>query len=342
MTITADIAYAEMTSMSPNKGKSSRAYDQAVGLKIVNTSDSGVQKRDMMLAYGPGDTGLVNIGVIAAVGSLSGTSYQVSLTRASYIPGFWQEAKGGLFDIRTSGGSAANSTTTPAIVTAVDRDNALITFSATTWTNAPDAGSTIYFFGSRTQSMVGLQAIAENSGSLFNVSAATYPQWRSVAYPVGSTTLSFDKVAEGLSAVADNGLSDGGTLYVNPRTWTDLMTDEAALRRRINDTNSARTGYNKLTFEMNCGVVNIKAYKYMKQSLAMFVPTQELHRVGSTDLTFTAPGSPSKYFWSELPTKNGAQIRLYSDQAIVSENPSHICLFSGISNSADVLPASPT
>jgi hypothetical protein len=342
MTITADIAYAEMTSLSPNKGKSSRAYDQGVGVKIVNTSDSAVQKRDMMLMYGPGDTGLVNIGVIAAVGTLSGSNYQVSITRASYIPGFWQEAKNGLFDIRTSGGTAANSTTTPAIVQAVDRDNALITFSAATWTNPPDAGSTIFFFGSRTQSMVGLQAIAENSGTLFNVSAATYPQWRSVNYAVGSTSLSFDKVAEGLSAVADNGLSDGGTLYLNPRTWTDLMTDEAALRRRINDTNSARTGYSKLTFEMNAGIVEVKAYKYMKQSIAMFIPTQECHRVGSTDITFTAPGNPNKYFWSELPTKNGAQIRTYSDQAIVSENPSHILEFTGISNQADVVPGTPT
>lgn len=342
MTVTADIAYAEMTGLSPNKGKSSRAYDQAVGVKIVNASDSAVQKRDMNLMYGSGDTGLVNIGVIAAVGTLSGTSYQVSITRASYIPGFWQEAKGALFDIRTSGGLAANSTTTPAIVTAVDRDNALVTFSAATWTNPPDAGSTLFFFGARTASMVGLQGIAENSGVMFNVSAAVYPQWRSVAYPVGGTSLSFDKVAEGLSATADNGLSEGGTLYLNPRTWTDLMTDEAALRRRINDDKTARTGYNSLAFDMNCGPVKIKAYKYMKQSIALFVPTSECHRIGSTDITFTAPGDPNKYFWTELQTKNGAQIRSYSDQAIVSENPSHIALFSGILNNSDVVPGTPT
>jgi len=342
MTVRADIAYAEMTSLSPNRGKSSRAYDQAVGVKIVNTSDSATQKRDMSLMYGPGDSGLANLGVVAAVGALSGTSYQVSITRASYIPGFWQEAKGVLFDIRTSGGLAANSTATPAIVTAVDRDNALVTFSATTWTNPPDAGSTIYFYGSRTASMVGLQAIAENTGTLFNVSAATYPQWRSVNYAVGGTSLSFDKVAEGLSALADNGLSDGCKLYVNPRTWTDLMTDEAALRRRVKDETSARTGYNKLTFEMNCGVVEVKAYKYMKQGIALAAPPQELVRIGSTDITFTAPGEPNKYFWTELQDRNGAQIRCYSDQAVVSENPSHICLFTGIQSSADVVPGTPT
>lgn len=341
MTVVANIAYAEMTSLSATKGRSSRGYDQGLGVKIVNTSDSAVQKRDMHLVYGPGDTGLVNIGVVAAVGALSGTSYQISLTRASYIPGFWQEAKGVLLDIRTSGGTAANSTTTPAIVTKVDRDNALITVSAATWTNPPDAGSTIFFFGSRTVSMVGLQGISENTGSLFNVDASVYPQWRSVNYPVGGTSLSFDKVSEGLSALADNGLSDGCVLYVNPRTWTDLMNDEAALRRRINNDRSARTGYNKLEYEMNCGVVQIKAYKYMKQGIALAVPVQECKRVGSTDITFTAPGVPNKYFYTELQGKNGAQIRAYSDQAIFSENPSHIALFTGIQSNADVVPGTP-
>jgi hypothetical protein len=338
MTVRADISYAEMTSLSPNKGKSSRGYDQGVGLKIVNTSDSAVQKRDMMLMYGPGDTGVANIGIVSAVGTIAVQTYKVAISRASYIPGFWQEAKNGLFDIRTSGGLAANSTATPAIVTAVDRDNATISFTAATWTNAPDIGSTIYFYGSRTSSMYGLEAIANNTTTLFNVDASVYPQWRAVQYAVGSTSLSFDKVAEALSAVADNGLSDGGILYLNPRTWTDLMTDEAALRRRINDTNSARTGYNKLTFELNCGIVEVKAYKYMKQGEALFVPVQECHRVGSSDITFTAPGESNKYFWTELPNNNGSQIRCYSDQAIVSENPSHIALFTGLSNAADVLP----
>jgi hypothetical protein len=339
MTVVADISEAEMASLSPSKGKSSRAYDQAVGVKIANASDSAVQKRDLHLMYGPGDSGLVNIGVLSSVGTLSGTSYQIAITRATYIPGFWFEAKGVQLDIRTSGGLAANSTATPAIVTAVDRDNARITVSAATWTNPPDAGSTIFLYGSRTASMVGLQAIAENSGSLFGVDASVYPQWRAVSYPVGSTSLSFDKVSEALSAVSDNGLTEGGTLYVNPRTWTDLMNDEAALRRRINDDKSARTGYNKLSYDMNCGHVEVKQYRYMKQSIALFVPTQEVHRVGATDISFTGKGNPTSFNWVNLPSNNGARIRNYSDQAIVSSNPSHIAIFSGILNNGDIIPA---
>lgn len=342
MTTVANISYAEMTSLSPNRGRSSRGYDQAVGVKIINTSDGSVQKRDMHLMYGPGDTALQSIGTIAAVGALSGTSYQVSITRASYIPGFWQEAKGVMCDIANPGPVAANNAATPAIVTAVDRDNALVTFSAATWDVAPAVGAEIYFYGSANSAMVGLVGIAENTGDLFDVDAAIYPQWRAVNYPVGGASLSFDKVSEGLAAVADNGLSDGILLLVNPRTWTDLMTDEAALRRRIKDESTARTGYNKLEFEMNVGTVTIKSYKYMKQGIALAVPTQECMRIGSTDLTFTAPGHPNKYFWTELQQKNGAQIRNYSDQAVFCENPSHMCLFTGVQNNADVTPGTPT
>lgn len=342
MTIVADIAYADMTSLSPNRGRSSRGYDQGVGLKIVNTSDSAVQKRDMMLLYGPNDNGAVNIGVIAAVGVLSGTTYQVSLTAASYIPGFWQEAVGVKVDVFSTGGTQKTPVGGFASVAAVDRDNALVTLTASAaWAAVPVAGDVIFFSGSRAVSMAGLQCIAENTGTLFNVSAATFPQWKAVQYAVGGTALTFDAVTEGLSAVADNGLSDGLTLYVNPRTWNDLMTDQAALRRRIEDESTAKAGYSKLKFEMQCGIVEVKAHKYVKQSLAFAIPTQECHRIGSTDITFTAPGSPNKYFWLELPSNNGAQIRCYSDQAVVSENPSHICLFTGIVSTAQVNPGTP-
>ena len=345
MTIVADIAYADMTSLSPNRGRSSRGYDQGVGLKIVNTSDSAVQKRDMMLLYGPNDNGAVTIGVVAAVGAyVAANPVQISITAASYIPGFWQEAIGVKVELFSTTAGATPRVTAPAFatVTAVDRDNALVTLTpSTVWASSPTAGDVIYFFGSRAVSMAGLQCIAENAGTLFNVSAVTYPQWKAVQYAVGGTALTFDAVTEGLSAVADNGLSDGATLYVNPRTWNDLMTDQAALRRRIEDESTAKAGYSKLKFEMQCGIVEIKAHKYVKQSLAFAIPTQECHRIGSTDITFTAPGSPNKYFWLELPSNNGAQIRCYSDQAVVSENPSHICLFTGIVSTAQVNPGTP-
>lgn len=336
----ATLSYGEMTRLSQNKGRSSRAYDQGIGLKIANLTDGAEQHRDMDLWYGAGSSGLVSIGTISAIAVANSSGVvTVNISRATFIPGFWQDFYQGKVDVFTSGGSQRN-TNAELKVTAVDRDKCRVQLTG----NNSDTGSIaandlIFFRGGRAASMVGVQAICENTGTLFGISAATYPQWKAVQYSVGGT-LTFDKVAEGLSAAADNGLSEGCTLYVNPRTWTDLMTDEVALRRYVGErSDKARPGFSELEFIMNCGPVKIKQYRYMKQGLAFAVPTNELHRVGSTDLTFTAPGDPNQYFYLELANQAGSEIRCYTDQAIVSEAPYHMVEFTGISNTADCIPS---
>jgi hypothetical protein len=64
-----------------------------------------------------------------------------------------------------------------------------------------------------------------------------------------------------------------------------------------------------------------------------------MHRVGSTDLTFTLPGSPNEFFYRELDSQAGAEIRIYTDQAVVCESPYHVVEFTGVQNTADCVPA---
>lgn len=335
----ATFSYGEMSRLSANKGRSDKAFDQAVGLKIANLMDAGEQHRDISLLYGAGSSGLANIGVVSAVPVASvGGVVTLNISRATFIPGFWQEFIGGKVDVYTAGGAIRNATT-DLQVTGVDITRCRVTLTGLqAETNAIVATDVFFLKGARAKQMVGIQAILENTGTLFGISAATYPQWKGVQYAVGGA-LDFDKVAEGLSNAADNGLTSGCTLYVNPRTWTDLMTNEAALRRRTSDSSKAKSGYGDLEFEMNCGVVKVKQYRYMKQGIAIALPTQDWHRVGSTDLTFTLPGSPNEFFYRELETQGGSEIRIYTDQAVCSEAPFRSVLFSGISNSADCIPS---
>lgn len=336
----AQISYGEMARLSQNKGRSSRAYDQGIGLKIANLTDALEQHRDMDLLYGAGSSGLVSIGTISgiAVANSSGV-VTVNISRATFIPGFWYDFYQGQVDVFTAGGSQRN-TNASLTVTGVDINRCRVQLTGNNSdTGAIQANDLVFFRGGRSASMVGIQAIAENSGTLFGISAATYPQWKAVQYAVGGT-LTFDKVAEGLTAAADNGLKDGCTLYINPRTWTDLMTDEVALRRYVGErSDKARPGFTELEFVMNCGVVKIKQYRYMKQGLAFALPTQEMHRIGSTDITFQMPGDPNAYFYVELAGNAGSEIRGYTDQAVVAEVPAHIVEFTGISNTADAIPA---
>ncbi len=346
----AQIAYGMAYKMSPNKGTSNRAYGQAVGLTIANLMEAGETYRDAHLLYGPGASGLVNLGVVSAVAVAAASGVvTVNFTRASWMAGFWQKMSNARFEFFTSGGTPHNPVGGYFTVTGIDVSKCRVTFTASEApTNTGAAlvapSDQVFFYGSRTKSMTGLQAILENTGSLFGIDAGVYPQWKAVSYSVGGS-LNFDKVVEGMSIAADNGLTEGCTLYVCNKTWADLMTDEAALRRYVQEGSNdksgktATVGFKKLSFDMPSGPVTIKTHQYMKQGIAMAIPTSKAKRVGSTDLTFSAPGSKNEFFWQELSGSAGFELRAYFDQSIVVEVPYHACLFTGITNTADQQPA---
>lgn len=339
---TAEFSYGDMARLSATKGDSDEAYDQAVGTKILDLSDGLSQHLDMDLLYGCGTSGLANIGVVFGVPVASvGGVVTINLTRASFIRGFWTDALGAKLDAYTAAGVKVNATTV-LTVTGVDVSRCRVTLSGLqAETNAIVATDVLHFQGARTQSMVGIQAILENSTTLFNIDASARPGWRAVNYAVGGP-LTFDKVMEGLSLVADNGNTDGVDLWVTPAQWNDLMTDEAALRRHLGDEGNGKvkTGYQELEFFGACGTVTIKTYRYMKQGIAVALPKHGVHRIGSTDITFSLPGSKgNEFFYQELANKLGASIRGYTDQAVVLEQPFHALLLTGVASSADAQPS---
>lgn len=333
-----------MTKMNASKGESGRAYDQAMGRKLVYLMEAAELRREIALLYGAGAAGLANLGVVEAVATPAAAGVvTVSITRASYIGGLWPQMIGLPFDFFTGGGTPHNVGFAMTL-TGVNKSNTRLTFtSAQAPTNTEAAtilqGDQIFFRGSRATSCVGLQAILENTGSLFGISAATYPQWKAETSSVGGN-LTFDKVVEGLAGASENGASDGVTLYVSGRQWTDLMTDEAALVRRMkDDQKSYKRGANSIEFESLVGPIKIKVHRYMKQGIAMAITTGDANRVGSTDITFRAPGSKNEWFYRELDTQMGCQVRCYQDQGLVLEKPFHCTLFTSITSSTDLIPA---
>lgn len=351
ITVRAQISYGQMSTLSEAKGDSEKAYDQGVALKILNLGAGHELFREMQLWYGSGsgNATVANIGVIAASGAdntPAADQVYIALSRATFIPGFWQNFIGGMLDIY-NGTTIVNDSTATAYYTVVgvDTSKCRITLSGestdiTALAANASVGFTVHFHGSVGASMLGVQPIMENTGTVFDISAATYPQWKGISYAVNGT-FTFDKCVEGLSVAADNGLNSGCNLYLNNRTWTDLLTDEVALRRYFGDEmgGKARPGFKELEFVTQCGVTKIKPYRYMKQGLAFAVPVQEWHRVGSTDITATLPGTPDEFFFLQLPDNNGAELRNYSDQAIVPDMIFHTIMFTGIENTADSIPS---
>ena len=334
-----NVSYGIMAKLGSGNSESARAYKQAVGDLIADGMDSSENRREISLLYGSGSSGLANLGVVDTVVSAVTTTLVVTLTRASYSPGMWNQLLGAAFDFHTSGGTSHTSNA-EMVLAGINPVNGRLTFTG----NATDvaavlAADVITFRDSRVKSCVGLQAIMENSSSLFGIDAAVYPQWRCNQYAVGGP-LTFDKLQEALVRAQENGLEDGINLYLPGAAWTDLMTDEAALRRHVgaDAAGKAKAGYKALEFDSPVGAIKLSTHRFMKQGLAMAIPTQYAKRVGACDLSFKLPGSKNDWFWQELAANAGSQIRCYSDQAVVIEKPNHAVLLTGIASRADVVP----
>jgi hypothetical protein len=87
-------------------------------------------------------------------------------------------------------------------------------------------------------------------------------------------------------------------------------------------------------------VLRIRNHQFLKQGLSFGIPTQACQRVGSTDLTFSLPGTKkNEFFESEISDKNGKELRLYSDHGLLVEKPWHMIEFTGVVNSGDATPS---
>jgi hypothetical protein len=322
-----------------NGGPNGSSFFEPVDAKVEGLMVSGEMYREVQLMYGAGTAAAAaaNIGVINANVSAAdldpGTI--VNLTAASWAPGLWANLQNALVDIYQSDGSTLreSSVVVDAIVEATNR----LSISKASSTAVPAAGDVIVLRDARTKSCYGLQAILENSGALFGISAATYPQWKAVSKNIGGTLTR--AAILGLAArLYANGVRDGGKLFVAGCQFSDLDEEAAELVRFKEGVVSKDQGSQNLLYRSPAGIIEVAVHSYMKNGIAMFLSTDNGRRVGNTDLTFNLPGT-NKWFYTELPDNAGGQFRIYSNQAPVLERPYHCAILSGITSDAATSPA---
>lgn len=322
---------------------SNGAYMEAVDFKVMALMSGGEHYREVNLLYGPGtgSTLLTNVGAVNA--SVSGANLAapqvVNITRATWSSGLWNKMVNAQVDIYQSDGSTLRESgvTVQAVVSATCR---LQLYKAGS-TATVASGDLIVLRGSRTKSCVGYQAILQNTGSLFGISAALYPPWAAVSFSAGSAALTSVKIQQFASRLSNNGLSNGGSLLVSSATFAGLVDELDDRDRWTNNSNTSgmkRTGTAAIEVMTPAGLIKVQIHRLMKQGVAMFVPVEKVKRVGATDLTFALPGT-NQWFYQELPGNAGAQLRIYSNQAIVIECPYHAGIITNIVNEADVTPA---
>jgi len=299
-----------------------KAFAQAYGAVLKNLKESHQYRLELSLLYGRDGLGIVS-------GNSSGV---LTITTASYATGIWAAGlKDAILEAFTGTGASVTQHNGDLTVTAVNITNKTVTVSGTS--AAVVANDVLYFKGARTATAYnetpGLYRILTNTGTLFNIDAASYDAWKAQSYAVGGN-FSMTAIMQGASLAMSYGL-ENGLLLTAPEKFAQLGVDEAALRRYMSDADARNTKRGVKGVEFMLGPVNIEimAHPFVKQGESMMVPTDCTHRIGATDITMGMPGSDEPMEVHVTDT-TALEIRSMSDNAVFMTKPGQGLLYTGI------------
>jgi hypothetical protein len=296
-----------------------KAFMDATKFLVANMLRSITKKLEIEMLYGQMGYG--------TVGSVAGTT--LTIAAAEWASGIWAGAENMPIDIYDATGVTLRVSTT---VSSVSLTNKQIVVADATGVVATDV---IFHKGANGNEFAGIHKIITNTGTLFNISAASYSLWKGNTYGAGSASLSLAKVERALALAVAKGLDGDVTVLVSPATWNDLLVEQTALRKIDSTYSSAQVeaGHKAIKFYGQSGTISIEPTIYCKEGYAYVLAMDEFSRVGSTDVTFKRPAMEGEFF-RELESNAGYELRCYTDQALFCSAPGKNVLISGIVNSA--------
>jgi hypothetical protein len=340
--IVSALDYAKAQRASSSK----KAYAEIAGKKQASGFQAMRRRVEDELWYGQ-----LGLGKIASFADDGTTSSVLTLTLAEFAPWLWAGKKnhrvvayngttviasGAAFTITATNVSRATRTVT---VSGVEAD---ITALETAITANPNV-ITLFSYGTVTGSvgtyaaktMVGaMKAAATTSGTLFGVNLDANSDARPNAYAAGGA-MSFAKSLEIAEVLIGRGVVEPLRLDVNPRTWNNLMADQAALVRYNGQQKKIENGADAIVFNVQRVPLEIVGEGRMKEGYALCRPKSGLKRIGAREISMVTPGADGKTkgdIWFHDPNRFAYLWRIWTHQAFFVEEPWKLVGVSGIVN----------
>lgn len=311
------------------------AFGRAVDMTIDDMVKGMTHRIEAALLYG--GSGLATT---ASSVNTNATKTVVTMTAASWAGGIWAPLTNARINFyKDSDGTLVSSSADAVfVVSAVDHANKKLTITGTsTGITALDlaitAGAcTVHFQGAKGVESTGLKAILSNAGTLFGVDGAAYSQWAGNTYSAANAPLTFGKIQKAVALAADKGLAADVDCFVSTPAWADLMNDLSAVRSLDQSYSKTKleNGSEAIEFYSANGKIRVIPHSMVKRGDAFIVEPESLSRIGSTDVSFTLPGGQEEYLRVAANGAAGYEVRVYSDQALFCDAPSHGVYISGI------------
>ncbi len=313
------------TALSRASSAGPRAFKRASAWLVEAMNNATRKRLEIAMIYGQ-----------VGIGTVSSFSVDtVVLTDASWAGGIWAGMEGAYIDIYQADLSTPRTNAQDLQIESIDADAKSITFVAITGT--PVATDVLFFDGANASGtfneMAGLQKIITNTGTLFNISAASYSLWKGTTVSsVGQ--ISQAKLQNAIAKAVNKGLMEKVLVLVSPKAWGVLNSDQAALRVYDSSYRSAKmeNAAEALVFHATNGILEVISHPMVKDGDAFVIPQDSCMRIGSVDLTFGVPGM-SEQFFTLVPGYNAIELQCMADQAIFIDRPAHAVYMSGITYS---------
>jgi hypothetical protein len=307
------------------------SYGRATKHVIKNLLISSYKKHEQMLFYGQASLAVVE----SVVGQV------VKITAASFAPGIWAGAEGmkiDFFDALSSGTQQGAVTTGYSISSVNIRTRELTVVGSLV---GVAAGDFIFEYGAYGNEFMGLEAMLKaTSGNVFGISTASYSLWRGNVYDLdidggesGEAPLSFKHISNAIADAVAKGLEGKLDCFVNPRTWSDLLNEQTALRSFDSNYSVKKydNGSQAIQFYSQNGLIEVHSSTYVKNGIAFLLDLESLSRVGSQDISFELPGTKDE-FMIKLQDHNAIEYRTYCDIALFCDAIGHNIVITSIKN----------
>lgn len=298
-----------------------KAFMDATKFLVANMLRSMAKKLEIEMLYGQVGYAKVDGALVAAT--------TLPIQAGEWAPGIWAGAEGMPIEVRdgTTGVLKAS-----VKVQSVDMELQEIVVDA--GVTCAD-GDIIWHKGAYGNEFAGIHKILTvSSGSLFNIDVGTYNLFRGNSYSAASAALSFTKLGQAATRAVEKGQEGTLLAMVNVRSWQNMLTDQAALRKYDQSYSPAKmeNGSKSLKFHSQNGEIEIEPSLYVKQGYAYLLNVDDWMRVGSTDITFKRPGQGEEFF-RDLENSAAYELRLYTDQALFCQAPGRNTIITDIVNS---------
>lgn len=297
-----------------------KAFAQAYGAVLKNMKESHQYRLECSLLYGRDGLGIVS----------ANNSGVLSIAAADWATGIWASGmKGAVLESFDSTATSANQHNGDLVISSISVTNKTVTVTGTN--GAVVANDILYFKSARTTTgyneCPGIFRVLSNTSVLFNIDAGSYELWKSQSYPV-SGNLSLTAIMQAAALGMSFGL-EKAMLLCAPEKFAQLASDEAALRRYVQDTPQAKRGVKGISFMMGSVDVEINPHPLVRQGHSFMLASDSIHRVGATDVTFSLPGQGQE-MTVHVTDSTAIEIRSMSDQGIYSDTPAQCVLLTGI------------